>query len=303
VSIRDSCLSKICTGVRSSPMMVNNNMRFARVGSYESSSDSDEDFWTAEDRRRRRTVAWHMFTCFAFAVLLVFMGTLFAYLAPTELFTASGSSQKSHSASEFMSSALHDPLESKVDDSSAEDHPRVVIHSNVSHAANVSHNGVLNATGAINQTMLKQCRINEELYAGLCYKKCALLTNGSYPVRGTAFSCCRKGDCGFLGQKTAGIVPCTGYDVSGQHTCPHHPGECLENEELFFGLCYKKCSVLSNGSYPYRVASATCCKAKGLNCLDFSLDKTRSAFAVGGGQGDKDPATPKNIHAPIIQSV
>jgi len=70
----------------------------------------------------------------------------------------------------------------------------------------------------------KSCEHNEELYATLCYKKCSLLTDGTHPVRQTAFSCCASAECGVMGQQSAGFVPCMGYDVSGKHECPHPPG-------------------------------------------------------------------------------
>jgi len=304
VSISGLRLGKISTGAYLTSIMVN-SMRFAQVADYESSCDSEEDFYTAEDRQRRQTTAWYVLSCFALVLVFSLAGTLlvFAVQKEKEVFNMSTSSHTSRGTQQIMSevggsnSSVRNHL-GAMNHTDGTSHPGAMNHTN-----GTSYAGTPNSTGAMNHTVLRHCRQNEELYVGLCYKKCALLTDGSYPFRGTAFSCCRKGECGFLGQKTAGFVPCTGYDISGQDTCPHRPGECLENEELFFGMCYKKCSILSNGSHPYRVASATCCKTKGLNCFNFFQDKTRGAYAVGGGQGDHDPTTPKKVHAPLVQTV
>jgi len=151
------------------------------------------------------------------------------------------------------------------------------------------------------------CDDDEELLANLCYKKCSLLTHGKYPRRTTAWSCCSAGGeggkCGLFNQKvSAGI--CTGYDISGDSAgngCPHPAGACLENEEVHLGRCFKKCSELTDGEYPSRLASATCCKAEvdeEWKCLDMRNVKTRQSFNVGGGRGDGDSRTPAGPHWP-----
>merc|ERR1712007_66785 len=35
------------------------------------------------------------------------------------------------------------------------------------------------------------CLVDEEYFLGLCYKQCALLSNGTYPHRATPFTCCK----------------------------------------------------------------------------------------------------------------
>merc|ERR1712061_826219 len=91
-----------------------------------------------------------------------------------------------------------------------------------------------------------------------------------YPVRGTPFECCKEYPCDPTvdGQKEKSETPCSGYDVSGKNGCPHKPGACLVDEEYHLGLCYKKCSILTHGTYPHRIAAATCCKGEGATCLD-----------------------------------
>jgi len=145
------------------------------------------------------------------------------------------------------------------------------------------------------------CAQNEEPYLGLCYKKCSLLTGGTYPVRYTAFSCCTGKPCGLKNSHMMQWLPlpCRGYDVSGEGSCPHPVGKCLQNEERFLGRCYKKCSVLTEGAYPYRSGPATCCIAGGLTCVNPFNDKTSAAFNVGGGAGEKDPKTLKRSHMPF----
>lgn len=152
-----------------------------------------------------------------------------------------------------------------------------------------------------------KCEDNEELLAGLCYKKCNILTNGEYPVRSTAFTCCKTRAC-FLQQKMGSNmpIPCQGYDVNGHGSCPHAPGACLKDEELLLGLCYAKCNLLTSGKYPYRVAPLTCCKENDEEkCLDpfgknqDDISDTNSAYEIAGGGGDKDGATPGHVHPPL----
>jgi len=146
------------------------------------------------------------------------------------------------------------------------------------------------------------CEDNEEIYAGLCYNKCDILTDGLYPIRTTAFSCCRSHPCGLTNQKLVSEAPCHGYDVNGDGGCPHRPGACLTDEEMFLGLCYGKCSLLTNGTFNNRAGPATCCKEKGeLNCLNpFSGNSKLSVFFdVAGGKGDNSSATPGRVHGPL----
>jgi hypothetical protein len=74
----------------------------------------------------------------------------------------------------------------------------------------------------------------------------------------------------------------------------------LTDEELFLGVCYKKCDTLTNHDYPYRTAAATCCKHENiLDCFDiFEAVKTSASYDVGGGAGDGDQSTPASFHTP-----
>jgi hypothetical protein len=142
------------------------------------------------------------------------------------------------------------------------------------------------------------CPDDEEHSGGLCFKKCSDLTGGTHPIRTSAFSCCRSKPCGFSNTLTH-MGMCFGYDVSADSQasrCPHSPGACLTNEEEFSGMCYKKCSELTNGEYNNRVAAATCCKKTGWECFLFTNIKTDASFTVGGGAGDHNSGTPREGH-------
>jgi hypothetical protein len=148
------------------------------------------------------------------------------------------------------------------------------------------------------------CADDEEEHGGLCYKKCHSLTDGVYPLRTTAWSCCKNRPCTFLNSKfTNPLSPCEGYDVSGSRenqACPHAPGTCLVNEEFNLGMCFKRCAILTDNAFPYRSAASTCCKYNShWACLYPRYTKTSSAFDVGGGAADGDEATPNSMHPPI----
>jgi len=80
-------------------------------------------------------------------------------------------------------------------------------------------------------------------------------------------------------------------------------GHCAEDEEKSWGLCFKKCSILTSNMYPFRTAAATCCKtdAKVACLLSFTNAKTSSHYAVAGGQGDGDPSTPSAPYKPTAK--
>merc|ERR1719221_1116008 len=129
---------------------------------------------------------------------------------------------------------------------------------------------------------------------------------GEAPIRTSPWTCCESHPCDLTNQRgdLGTTVICNGYDVDGSGGCPHKPGTCLENEEIFLGICYKHCSILTEDEYPNRVGPATCCKSDGISCLDiFYHDKTSSAFDVGGGKGDHNNATPALPHLPGVRFI
>ncbi len=62
------------------------------------------------------------------------------------------------------------------------------------------------------------CASNEERHGWMCYQRCALLTNGQYPVRVSAFECASTSSSPSKPEirHHKGIVPCMGYAVSGK---------------------------------------------------------------------------------------
>lgn len=150
-----------------------------------------------------------------------------------------------------------------------------------------------------------KCPADEEEYpqtGGTCYKKCADLTGGTYPVRSSAFSCCKAEPCG-IGNSMIHLSFCGGFDVAGDAEgkgCPSGEGACLKDEELLAGICYKKCSSFEGGDiYNHRVAPNICCRTKGFRCLLPTYFRLRTEFATGGGAGDGTPDTPSQPHPPI----
>lgn len=148
------------------------------------------------------------------------------------------------------------------------------------------------------------CPDDEETFEGLCYQKCASLTQGRYPIRTTAFSCCMREPCSFFNSKfTNPLKFCQGYDVGGhdKYGCPHAPGDCLLNEEFHMGVCYKKCALLTQGEFPYRSSAETCCKHNAyLDCLEGDNFVVNANFSIGGGAGDDLlEAEMGQVHPPI----
>eukprot|EP00439_Symbiodinium_sp_Y106_P026262 s4138_g3.t1 len=148
------------------------------------------------------------------------------------------------------------------------------------------------------------CADDEEYFEDLCYLKCSLATKGTHPIRTSAFTCCKSEPCSFDNTEI-NMSPCDGFDVSGnvhgqRSACPHGEGTCLEDEELLLGMCYKKCSILTEGRFNHRVAATTCCSETGLACFNpMNLKTDFVGFAVGGGKGDGSQATPSVPHLPM----
>jgi len=59
---------------------------------------------------------------------------------------------------------------------------------------------------------------------------------------------------------------------------------CCTDEELFFGFCYKKCTLLTDGRFPYRWATNTCCNTPDFaGCVDFLHTESRGFGCTGYG--------------------
>ena len=150
-----------------------------------------------------------------------------------------------------------------------------------------------------------KCADDEEEFpasAGSCYKKCSDLTAGYFPIRTSPFSCCESEPCGF-GNSKIHLNFCSGFDVAGDHEglgCPNFEGACLTDEEMFGGICYKKCSLFpGTQAYDHRVAPNLCCSTRGFRCLLPKYLKFSAGFAVGGGAHDGNSLTPALPHPPL----
>jgi len=152
-----------------------------------------------------------------------------------------------------------------------------------------------------NESHIK-CRVDEEYLNLLCYRKCSLLTEGLFPIRTSPVTCCQAHPCGLFNQRHD-IGFCSGFSVAGgdKKSCPHTPGDCLEDEEFFVGQCYKRCSLLTNNEFTHRVAPATCCKIYSpFLCLMPASPRARTSaeFDRGGGNG-----TEAAVHGPLRSRV
>lgn len=159
---------------------------------------------------------------------------------------------------------------------------------------------------AIGETADSGCRSNEETFMGLCYMKCSLLTNGTFQLRTSAWTCCKAkvlDDC-FVSNSGLGFGMCSGYDVSGDgKSCPRLPGHCSESEEMLLGQCYHKCSILTKGTHPYRTSPVSCCENKlGLSCFMPGKVVIGGELDTAGGAGDGDPSTPDSPYSPYFKS-
>jgi hypothetical protein len=159
---------------------------------------------------------------------------------------------------------------------------------------------LIHAAGSMSsseQHLGNTCSSEEEELAGLCYKKCSLLTDNKFSVRLLPNACCKADKVGkscasFDMQSITWKAPVPGYGYtvgagSGTLNMPHPTGSCASNEEGHLGWCFKKCSLLTDDKYPIRITANICCKAK--PCWNFMNLKTGLGVCSGfnvGGQGD-----------------
>ena len=69
---------------------------------------------------------------------------------------------------------------------------------------------------------------------------------------------------------------------------------CLKDEELFAGICYMKCSLLTGGHAPHRVANAACCKTDNdFFCTLISNLQANFAWPSSGGWGRHPQLPPR----------
>jgi len=161
-----------------------------------------------------------------------------------------------------------------------------------------SGSGSSSSTGSVADG--EQCCSFEELYAGMCYKKCSLLTNGTHPNRVSPTSCCKSSSVYCMlpsNVRMSGFLPGTGFNVNDEGGAPHAPGICDGNEEMFAGQCHKKCAVLTNNEYPIRSGGSTCCKK--MPCL-WGIATVGTAPCTGYNVGGGLVAAHKCPHPPTL---
>jgi len=132
------------------------------------------------------------------------------------------------------------------------------------------------------------CEDGEERFLLGCYKTCGALTDGEFPARFAPNGCCKELSISCLNPADVRVSmpwPGHGMMVGGDGKAPHPPGECDPDEEGLLGLCFKKCSILTQNEYPIRAATNTCCKRR--PCANLLNLKTKgvgcNGFGVGGG--------------------
>lgn len=139
-----------------------------------------------------------------------------------------------------------------------------------------------------------RCDGDEDEFNGLCYSKCSELTFGQGSIRTGPSTCCTCGSGIFEGlccmipwNDLTDISYAVGTSRHGKVTDPHPPGmrvRCSSLEEEFEGICYQKCSDLTDNRMPHRISSISCCKFEGESAcrsaenavVDINLDKSQA---------------------------
>jgi len=158
-----------------------------------------------------------------------------------------------------------------------------------------------------NATLTEEgCCQGEELFLGLCYKKCASFDGGNYPHRTAPNICCKSDDflsCFNKNMTVYDQVPGPwgyGQGIEGGAAQPYCSASdscrcdvmttsgCCPDEENWLGLCYKKCTLLTNGTHPHRCWPNTCSSEPGFTSC-FNGDNLKSeGFGPTGYGVDKD---------------
>eukprot|EP00930_Biecheleria_cincta_P089554 TRINITY_DN7888_c0_g1_i1.p1 TRINITY_DN7888_c0_g1~~TRINITY_DN7888_c0_g1_i1.p1 ORF type:complete len:321 (-),score=31.50 TRINITY_DN7888_c0_g1_i1:259-1221(-) len=150
------------------------------------------------------------------------------------------------------------------------------------------------------------CGPTEELYDTNCYISCDNATDGAFPFRAGTCMCCKGSKCLLSPGDGESVIDCARFDRAADGLGAHQPilPDCpYEDEEIFEGLCYTKCSVLTMGKYPIRTAMNTCSNNNyggewtlGFGpCSGFGIGGTKcaphmpKAFGAGFDQPDRRP--------------
>jgi len=126
------------------------------------------------------------------------------------------------------------------------------------------------------------CREGEEIFFGKCYKSCEAETNGTYPHRNDECTCCMDEPCVSSPERTQDDCTRFNRNIDGDRAKQPLLPDCpYANEEIFEGLCFKKCSIMTKGLFPFRSAMNTCSNGKygGNWTMGFG---PCSGFGIGG---------------------
>lgn len=103
------------------------------------------------------------------------------------------------------------------------------------------------------------CNSGEKLFMSLCYVDCGKATSGVFTQRTDSCTCCKAHPC----LELPGMYnkDCLMFNRGADGNQPESPRltNCkYEHEELWGGLCYMKCSLLTESKYPHRTGMNTC---------------------------------------------
>lgn len=152
------------------------------------------------------------------------------------------------------------------------------------------------------------CGPTEELYDSECFLSCDNITDGALPFRAEPCKCCKNSTCLLSPPPpdAESAIDCKRFDKAADGRGAHQPmlPDCpYEDEEIFEGLCYTRCSLLTMGKYPIRTAMNTCANhdyggewSLGFGpCSGFGIGGTKclphqpKAFGAGFDQPNRRP--------------
>lgn len=127
------------------------------------------------------------------------------------------------------------------------------------------------------------CAMGEEILFSKCYKTCANLTKGNLPFRSADCTCAKSIEV-MKNSSVPAITDCKRFNVGENGLDSHRPylPDCpYENEELFEGLCFYKCDLLTMGKYPLRTGPNTCSGSTYMSNWTMGLGFC-NGFGIGG---------------------
>lgn len=133
-------------------------------------------------------------------------------------------------------------------------------------------------------TVPGDCNDGEELFGAICYTKCSVAFP-EYPYRIGACQCCNSPSATCSKTPENYVTNCSVLAVGLNNASGLHPPDavCDEAEDFIGGLCYDRCSILSDGELPIRRGACTCCAEWPCeDTLTYVTDCDRFNQGVGG---------------------